>query len=166
MTVSVLQVRDAAAAAASTSAWWRGPCFPGFDCQGLRWFSGSNCGGRKGEARVFSTDLELAISCLPSPARPLHYFFNIQPNFVLPRASPMSAAPSASWPWRAASRRPSCGSAESGPTSCSSTTRRILQSSAGPGRTTTWKTTKTVINKRTTRAYRLTKTNKKKWKIK
>ena len=56
----------------------------------------------------------------------------------------VSAAPSGSWPWRAACLQPSCVSAGSGPTSCSSTTRRTWPSSEGRGRTTTWRTTKTV----------------------
>lgn len=55
------------------------------------------------------------------------------------------AAPSGSWPWRAACRLPSCVSAVNGATSCSSTIRRTSQSSEDPDPITTWKTTKTVI---------------------
>lgn len=63
--------------------------------------------------------------------------------------SRISAAPSGSWPWRAACHRPSCGSVENGPTSCSLTTRRTSPSSEGPDRTTISKTTKTVIKRDT-----------------
>lgn len=66
------------------------------------------------------------------------------PVFAVSR---ISAAPSGSWPWRAACHLPSCGSVENGPTSCSSTTRRTSPSSEGPDRTTISKTTKTVIKR-------------------
>lgn len=112
---------------------------------GMRWSSGSNC--RRGERGVLSTSLECDRSCPCSRARPPRH--SLHSDFSLPVATPPCLpAPGASWPWRAASRRPSCASAGSGPTFCSSTTRRISQSSAGPGQTTIWKTTKTVINKK------------------